>query len=174
MQSDRLAGEFRPDLLSRRGEFVAWGLALVVTATWVILRLYGQGVSIAVPLLDAFLLFSALSISLGNWMDRRTVIRLDPETITFGNGLRHAVMRWNEIKQVQVFPTNWGKKVRVLGSRAHFEFRTLAEIKVQDEVKGRMGFVEGESILQNIIRSADLIEKPGEDTQPGVYYYAHE
>jgi len=153
---------------------VAWGLALVVTATWVILCLYGQGVSIAVPLLDAFLLFSALSISLGNWMDRRTVIRLDPETITFGNGLRHAVMRWNEIKQVQVFPTNWGKKVRVLGSRAHFEFRTLAEIKVQDEVKGRMGFVEGESILQNIIRSADLIEKPGEDTQPGVYYYAHE
>jgi len=153
---------------------VAWGLALVVTATWVILRLYGQGISIVVPLLDAFFLFSALSISLGNWMDRRTVIRLDPSAITFGNGLRHAVMRWNEIKQVQVFPTNWGKKVRVLGSKAHFEFRTLAEVKVQDEVKGRMGFAEGESILQNIIRSADLIEKPGEDTQPGVYYYAHE
>lgn len=174
MQSGGLVGEFRPELLSRRGEFVAWGLTLVVVATWVILLLNGQGISIFVSLLAVLFLFSALSISLGNWIDRRTVIRLNPEGIIFDNGLRHAALPWQEINKVQVFPTDWGKKVRVLGSQAHFEFRTLAEVKVQDEVKGRMGFAEGDQILQSMIQAAGLVEKQGAAAQPGVYYYARE
>jgi hypothetical protein len=174
MQTDGLVGEFHPELLSRRGEFVAWGLALVVAATWVILRLYGQGVSIFLLILEAFLLFAGLSISLGNWMDRRSMIRLDREGITFDNGLRHAALHWQEIHRVQVFPTEWGKKVMVLGGRTHFEFRTLAEVKVQDEVKGRMGFADGEKILQHMIQAAHLVEKPGEAAQSGVVYYVRE
>lgn len=174
MQNGGLVGEFRPELLSRRGEFVAWGLTLVVTATWVILRLYGQAVSVFVILLDLFFLLAALSISLGNWMDRRTVIRLDPEGIRFENGLRHATMTWLQIKQVQVYPTDWGKKISVLGAGAHFEFRTLAEVKVQDQVKGRLGFTEGDKILQRMIQAAGLKEKQAGAAQAGVYYYARE
>jgi hypothetical protein len=174
MQNDGLVGEFRPELLSRRGEIVAWGLALVVTATWVILRLYGQAVPVFVVLLDLFFLLAALSISLGNWMDRRTVIHLDSEGMRFENGLRHVALTWQQIKQVQVYPTDWGKKVSVVGARAHFEFRTLAEVKVQDQVKGRLGFVEGDQILQGIIQAAGLVEKQGEPTQSGVNYYARE
>jgi hypothetical protein len=174
MQNGELVGEFRPELLSRRGEFVAWGLTLVVTATWVVLRLYGQAVSLLVILLDGFFLLAALSISLGNWMDRCTVIRLDPEGIRFENGLRHAVLTWQQIKQVQVYPTEWSKKVGVVGAGTHFEFRTLAEVKVQDKVKGRMGFAEGERILQRIIQAAGLVEKQAETPRPGVHYYARQ
>ncbi|HEX7973262.1 MAG TPA: hypothetical protein VF498_02555 [Anaerolineales bacterium] len=171
MAEDRLPGEFHPELLSRRGEAVAWGTALLVWSAWLIVRLRGLPVIAAVPLLAVVLLLAALSISLGNWMDRQTVLRLEPDGIEYQNGLRHARLDWNDIRQVQVFPSNWGKKVQVVGGNAHFEFRTLGEVKVQGETKGRMGFTEGEWILSKILDAAHLrrIEHPG----PG-YYYARE
>jgi hypothetical protein len=47
----------------------------------------------------------------------------------------------------------------------------LAELKVLDEVKGRMGFVEGDEILRQILLNSGLqiVERPGEG-----YYYARE
>jgi hypothetical protein len=69
---------------------------------------------------------------------------------------------------VQVFPSNWGKKVHVLGNQAHFDFRTLGEVTIQGDVKGRMGFADGDAILKKILREARLkqVERPGN----GEYY----
>ena len=55
--------------------------------------------------------------------------------------------------------------------KAYFEFRTLGEVKVAGELKGRMGFGEGEEILNEIILNSDLqrIDKSGNG-----YYYARE
>jgi hypothetical protein len=151
--SDR---EFHPELLSRRGELTAWGLALVVGLAWVVYAQSGRNAPVVFLILEAFLLFSALSISFGNWMDRRTVIRLRPGGIEFENGLRKASLKWEEINRVEVFPSAWGKKVQVIGSGAHFSFRTLGEVSYLGESRGRLGFAEGELILQRILESTHL------------------
>jgi hypothetical protein len=172
-QAERLqaAQEYRPELLSRRGEFVAWSLAVIVNSTWLVLILADRDFPGAVSFFAVFLLAVALSISLGNWMDRRTVLRLNQEEIIFDNGLRHARLRYEDIRQVQVFPSAWGNKVRVIGTQAHFDFRTLGEVKVQGEVKGRMGFPEGEQILKRILEMAQL-KKVGSGGK--TRYYARE
>lgn len=124
----------------------------------------------SVPFLAIVLLLAALSISLGNWMDRRTRLELLPDGVHFKNGLRDVRLSWDEIRQVQVYPGRWGKRVSVIGPAAHFEFRTLGEVSVQGETKGRLGFTQGERILQRILEAADLVPKPdSQSTDP--YYY---
>jgi len=162
---------FRPELLSRRGEFIAWSTSILVFLGWVILSLNGRHVPFAVPFLWITLFLAAMAISLGNWMDRKTELRLDAGGVTYKNGLRYAALKWNEINEIKVFPSKWGKKVHVLGAAVHFNFRTLGEVMVQDEVKGRMGFAEGDKILSIMLEQANLKEIAG----PGSgYYYGRE
>jgi len=162
--------EFHPELNTPRGELIAWGSTLLVAAGWITLALSGSRVPGSVSFLGVVLLLVALSISLGNWMDRQTSLRLGPEGVHFCNGLRDVRLGWDEIRQVQVFPGRWGKRVSVIGPASHFEFRTLGEVTVQGEVKGRMGFVEGERILLAILKAANLVPKPeSQSTDP--YYY---
>ncbi len=152
--------EFRPETLSRRGEIIAWSSGLLVCAAWLFLRSTGNPVNRAVPFLAAFLVISALMISLGNWMDRNSLIQMSADSIHFQNGLRNVSLKWLEIQKVEIFPSNWGKKVRILGERSHFDFRTLAEVKVSGETKGSMGFADGERILKVIL------EKSGGQVEP--------
>jgi hypothetical protein len=160
--------EYHPELISRRGELIAWTTAFMALAAWGILLLVGAPVHPALKFLATFLLLSALAISLGNWMDRHTLLRIEADGIRFENGLRRAHLQWDEIQQVQVFPSNWGKKVRILGGQVHFDFRTLGEVTIQGDVKGRMGFADGEAILKKILQEAGLkkVERPGS----GEYY----
>jgi hypothetical protein len=78
---------YSPELLPRRGEFTAWALTIAST-----LGLYFLAGSDPVPLLAwffvVFFAFSAASISLGNWMDRRTFIHIGSDGLIFENGLR--------------------------------------------------------------------------------------
>lgn len=165
--------EFRPELLSRRGEVTAWGLALLVFGAWFVLRFTGNRVPGSLVFLAFFFLFVALAISLGNWMDRRTKIQLKPEGIAFTNGLRNVYLPWEAIRQVQVYPSGWGDKVRVIGEKAHFDFRTLGEVTVQGTVQGRMGFVEGDKILRRILEAGRLDHKTRSSAGTG-YYYSRE
>jgi hypothetical protein len=161
--------EYHPELLSRKGEATAWLSTAFVVAGWLILSFSGNPVTRAIPFLAIVLLICALGISLGNWMDRRTRIQIDQDGIHFENGVRDARLTWQEIQQVQVFPSNWGKKVRLIGPSAHFDFRTLGEVKVRGELKGKMGFTEGELILKHILERANLtlVNQSGNG-----YYYA--
>jgi len=72
-------------LISRRGELIAWGSALLVGGAWSVLRHSPGYASRLVPILAVPLLIAALSISLGNWMDRHTLLHLDPEGVRFSN-----------------------------------------------------------------------------------------
>ena len=162
--------EFHPELNSRRGELIAWGSTLLVAAGWVVLVVSGNRVPGSVPLLGILLLLAALSISLGNWMDRQTCLRLEPGGVSFQNGLRTVRLDWEQIRQVQVYPGKWGKRVSVIGPDSHFEFRTLGEVTVQGEVKGRLGFVEGERILQKILDDAGMVPKPDSPSSSPYYY----
>jgi hypothetical protein len=159
--------KFRPELLSRRGEWTAW--ALVFAAS---LGIWFWNQSGYFPLWAwifwAFLLFSATSISLGNWLDEHTVIWLEPDGIRFENGLRRVRLCWPEVRKVAVLPARWGKAVQVIGEKSHFEFKTSGEVQFRGEVRGRTGFPEGQAILDGILREAglSLVEESN-----NAYYY---
>jgi hypothetical protein len=53
-------------------------------------------------------------------------------------------------------PARWGTSVQVIGSQAHFSFSTLGEMEFQGKVRGKIGFSEGQEILDEIIRLAGL------------------
>jgi hypothetical protein len=117
----------------------------------------------------AFLLLSGLSISLGNWLDRNTVIWLETEGLRFENGLRRVRLDWDEVQRVAVLPARWGKSVQVIGDRSHFGFKTLGEVQFHGEVRGRTGFPDGQAILDVILRNAKLVLI---EESNNAYYYA--
>jgi len=173
MQTELAIQEFRPELITRRGELIAWGSALLVGGAWFVLGQSTGRASLLVPILAIPLLIAALSISLGNWIDRHTVLRLDPEGVRFSNGLRKVLLKWDQIQQVRVLPAAWGKKVQVFGEQVYFGFFTLGEVKAQGRVLGRTGIAAGEFALQRILESAHLHEvRPlsPDQGQEGYYY----
>jgi len=149
---------YTPERLPRRGEIVAWSLCAFALAAWLVLSRFGQPISIVFRLFAIFIFLSALAISLGNWMDRQTRLILDKMGISFENGLRKVHLNWREIRLVEVIPSSWGNKVRVQAETGHFDFRTLGEVRQNGVVKGRMGFSEGELILNKILLNAGLKE----------------
>jgi hypothetical protein len=159
---------YYPEMLSRRGEITVWVLFVIVLLTGLVLKLNGRAVPYAVAFLGLFFLLAGLAVSLGNWMDRRTFIKLTPGSIEFSNGLRHVELEWQEIDQLEVYPSKWGDKVHVRGPESHFAFRTMGEVKMNQEVKGRMGFEEGDKILEVLVERSKL--RKVEQSEPGEYY----
>lgn len=151
-----LPAEFHPERFSRRGEFTAWSLTVLAFGGWAFILWRGGQASLPYSLLSFFVLLAALAISLTNWMDRRTTLRLDANGVQFENGLRRVRLSWQEIQQVQVFPSRLGRQVRVYGKQSFFSFRTLGEVSLRGEVRSRLGFVEGERILRHILEQSGL------------------
>jgi len=83
-------------------------------------------------------------------------LTLTPEGVRFRNGLRDVTLAWEDIQSVQVQESPLGKRVQVQGAEARFAFRTLGEVRVQGDLKGQMGFREGEAILKHILKSGGL------------------
>jgi hypothetical protein len=167
-EHDLLNRELRPELLSRQGEFVAWGSTLLAIGAWAYLAYRGEHVHPIFILLGAFILLSALALTLGNWVDRRTVIYIQADRIKYSNGLRSVELRWDQINQAAVYPSRMGKKVHVQAERLHFNFRTHAEIKSRGKVKGYVGFIEGQAILEHILINSDL--STSKKTGSATYY----
>lgn len=164
--------EFRPVLLSRRAELLAWGLALIMLVTWWILQANQAPYTTAAVFLVVFLVFAAVGTSLSNWIERRSVLRIGENGVGFENGLRSVSFDWTDIQSIRVLPSQAGsKRVQVIGERAHFEFRTLAELKLSGVVKGQSGFAEGEDILDAILEKTQL---PKQDSSAPYTYYARD
>jgi hypothetical protein len=160
--------EFRPELLSRRGEWTAWALALAASVGMWFLHRDGY-IPAWAWIFWAFLLFSGVSISLGNWLDRTTIIWLEANGIRFENGLRHVRLGWDEVQKVAVLPARWGRSVQVIGKKSHFDFKTFGEVQFQGEVRGRTGFSEGQTILDVILHETGLMLV---EESNNAYYYA--
>lgn len=159
--------EFRPEILPRRGELTAWGLSVGLTVLMLIFNSRWGAVPGFVWAFLTFLLFSASSISLGNWVDRRTVIRLEADGIHFENGLRSVSLTWPEVQNVAVIATRGGKRVQVQSEKSHFSFKLYNETSLLGQTM-RSGFTGGQEILDTVLKSSDL--KLQGETQ-GVYYY---
>lgn len=161
-------GKYLPEIISRRGEYTVWLLLLAVLGGWLILIISGEAVPFAVYMLGGFFLLAGLSISLGNRMDRRSFIEIKPDRIIFENGLRSCDIIWSDIVAAEVHPSRWGEKVHVRARSSHFAFRKLGEVKIGGEIKGRMGFKDGDKILDAIIEHSRL--KLEKTTEMGDYY----
>jgi hypothetical protein len=146
---------YKPQLLPRQGELTAWALTFLAA-----LGLYFLSLRSPLPTWAWFffllLAFSAASLSLGNWMDRKTFIRLEAGGVLFENGLRKTRLTWAGIEEVRTAPARWGTSVQVLGRQAHFSFSTLGEMRFQGQTRGQTGFAEGQLILDEILRRAGL------------------
>lgn len=162
---------YRPELIPRRGEFIAWISTGLIGLTVIILYLTHQRVSWVLLGLLIFLLLSAAVISLGNWMDRQTIIRIEADGIEYFNGLRRVRLPWSEVVDVRVSSAAWGKRVQVRGERGFFIFHTLGEVRHKGELKGRMGFEAGDEILRHIVLKSHL--QIVDDTGGGYYYARH-
>ncbi len=148
---------FHPVLVPRRGEAYAWGSTLLLFGGMALWALFtGTPPPWFFWIFVAFFGLSALSISLGNWMDRRTLLRLHPEGVFFTNGVRRVFLPWEAIQSVRVAPDEFGERVHVQGTTGHFTFRTLSQVKVDGRVQGAFGFAEGENILAHIVSAAGL------------------
>ena len=167
---------FKPELGSRRGELIAWSSAVLVNGTWILLLFLGQSLSFWLLILGIPLLIVAFGISLGNWMDRHTFLKIDSQGIAFSNGLRNEQLDWKEVQEVRVLPAQWGKKVQVFGKNSYFGFHTLGEVEAYGRILGRTGFVEGEHVLEQILERAELREIKQIDigNQQEGYYYSRE
>jgi len=165
---DNESREFHPELVPRRGEVNAWAFA-ALTAIGVFILQTNQKVPSWAWIFLGFLVFSAVSISLGNFIDRKSTIVTEENGIHFENGLRSVQLGWREVQKVAVLPSRWGKNVQVIGEKAHFGFKTLGEVRFQGEVRGRTGFAKGEEILDTILMKANLQLV---DQKDKAYYYA--
>lgn len=161
--------EYRPILLSRRGEITAWALTFIIFVTLVTLMLFNVSVPLMAILLGLFFLLISCSISFGNWLDRKTVILVDTDGITFRNGLRNTRFQWSQIREVHKIPARWGTKVQVVAEETGFSFNLMGEILLNGEVKGRLGFEQGEEILGIILQRGEL--HPEKEENRVVYYY---
>jgi hypothetical protein len=150
--------EFHPEDLSRRAEALTWVLAVISLIALIVLGIQNAAVSLWQVAFVILMWFTAGGISLGNWMDRKTILTLRPDGIHFRNGLRDVSLRWDEIQEVQVFPSQWGDRVDVVGNGSHFNFRTMSEIITRDKTRNRMGFAQGEFIIQQILGHSGLRE----------------
>ena len=166
MDTDQI---FRPETISRQGERNAWiltGFALIIELL-LIWRL--SSLPVWATLLTAFLLLSAVFISLSNWVDRKTILILNPERIEFRNGLRNVSMQWDQVETVNVIADRLGRRVHVAAAQENFNFRMVSELEIRGKVGGKMGFSEGETILKEIINASglSLVENKNQDR-----YYA--
>lgn len=153
--------------MPRKGEFNAWVLVLGV----------GVGIYFASSwtdslgflwLFESLMIFIALSISLGNWMDRRTILRVSAEGVSFENGLRSVRLGWPEVQNVAVVETKSGKRIQVQSEQSHFTFKSLTVMSMLGQ-SVRSGFAAGQEILEMILQAGNLkLTKESE----GVYYYA--
>lgn len=171
---------YHPEQIPRSGERNAWLIASLALTAWLMLLWRANTISWPGLALVMFMFFAAISISLGNWMDRHTTLSLQDGQITYNNGIRHLALPWNQVQEVRIFSSRWGKRVQVLGMdkdkptkgqatyNTGFVFHTLGEVEYQGKVQGRTGFTQGQFILKHILESSGLEEK--QNDQPGHYY----
>ncbi len=163
--------DFQPLLAPRVNELTFWLVAVVFLLVGFFLRSIEMPGSFFAILLGILALLQAIGLSVSNWMDRKTVLRLRPEGIMYQNGLQHIDLSWEQIQGVEVVRTRWNsRRVFVLGNNRKFHFQTLARLMYNNQKVLKYGFEQGDYILAMILKNCEfeMTTQPNPDS----YYYS--
>lgn len=163
---------FKPLLTSRRSEVSAWALTVVMFLVVLFAPLEGRGKLGGIVFL-VFLGLSGLTMSIGNWVERNTYLRIAEDGITYFNGAREISLGWKKITRVEVVPSRFGDRIRVNSDSARFRFQSLGNISMNEKISGRVGFEQGEQILETILEQSGLAGAERQQTN-GTYYYSRD
>ena len=95
-------------------------------------------------------------MSTGNWIDRRTYLRITEQGVSYFNGAREVSISWQEISRVEIFPGKIGDKIIISSAEARFRYQALGSVKMNEKVSGQVGFEQGEQILKSILEQSGL------------------
>lgn len=142
---------FKPIPVSRRGEFLAWSGTLFVGAVGVYVLWKTKGISLFTPAIFFMLLMVASIISFGNWVDRRTSIRISSEMVFYRSPIRKVELGLNAIESLWAVPAGRGWRILVRGEGQLFHFRTGIHLESRSGAEMHTG-IEGGERLAGIIR----------------------
>ena len=146
---------YRPNFLSRRNELIAWVLAALGALGSLLASRYTelpQWLLVGVGVL----LLAAAGLSLGNWMDRRTVLEFREEGLEFRNGLRHIKLGWRDLRSVEVRRSGVGDAVQVTGAKSRFKFTVSGGVRLRGKRQAKFGFSDGDEIIKEMVRRSGL------------------
>jgi len=165
--------EFHPVINSRRSEIFAWILAIILVITLIIFISESSTGRILTLVFAGFFVISAILITFGNWVDRSTSLTLNENGIEYNNGLRHVIISWMSIREVRIYSSRIGNKVVVYSAEEFFSFQTLGEFVMSGKIRDRVGFEQGEMILETILYQSELSDSMKHQAD-GFYYYLRE
>ncbi|MCB2180167.1 hypothetical protein KQH54_03495 [bacterium] len=146
---------FKPLLNPRRSEVIAWVFFTAIVGILIFIPTTGF-VRIGGYFLAFFFFFSAVVMTMANWQNRRMLLSLSADGIRFENGLQTITMPWEKIRQVEVYPGRVNDKIVVKDADQRFAFDMYKEVVVKGKVTGKVGFEQGEQILETIFHFADI------------------
>lgn len=162
------AQEYRPLLLSRRSELVAWMITVISVFGWLYFRQNIPALTNLMLVFFALALFTGFGTSYGNWMDRRTILRVSPDGLAYRNGLQNIQMPWQDVQEMHLLESRLGRKVHLIGRRRQFSFRMMSELQAFGRKREQTGFAKGEEIVDAILQFSGLSLKNVSDS--GKYY----
>lgn len=159
---------YKPIINSRRSELMAW----IFSISLIVIQ-FAQPVTgffkVGGILLAIFFLLSAIIISLGNWTNRKTVLRIREVGIDLDNGIKMITFKWQDIIRIEVFTGRFNDKISLITESGRMNF----DIAVSDDNKSatsqRFGFQEGDEILK-ILLDRSKVSQQKVDAEGYVYY----
>ena len=116
-------------------------------------------------------MFSGAAMTLGNWMNRNTILMMSDSGINFENGIQKVNFGWENIHRVEVHSRRVNDKIIVVGEDGHkFGIDMFNELFLNNKSGGVVGFREGEKILETILYYS-YIDSSRKLQAEGYYYY---
>ncbi|TAK14220.1 MAG: hypothetical protein EPO32_02555 [Anaerolineae bacterium] len=154
--------ELRPIPGSRRPELMSWGLAVLLFGMLAIARPEAQVVIFGAWALGLFFGLSALVMTLGNWLERNTLMILRLNGITLRQPVQSVMLNWQEVDRVEVQQGPNGERVFVRGGERHFSYRPATRVEIRGKIRDQYGFENSEKILKTILTMAKLPNTPSQ------------
>lgn len=162
----------KPEAGSRRPEALSWAFAVVLFGILFFMRPELQALRFGAWALGLFFGFSGAVMTLGNWLERNTSMRLNLQEIALVRPLQTLGMKWDEVDRVDVMTKSNARRVFVQGRGVKFSFRPATRVEIRGKIRDEYGFLESEKIIETILTMAKISEIR-HDLVNG-YYYAKE
>jgi hypothetical protein len=157
---------FKPEH-TRRGEWVAWMIALALALAMALQTVLSGSVDAIVRVLFIIVLIAACLITYANWMERNTLVCVSPAGVEYRSPLRKVELRYSQIQEIWLAPSRSAWRISVLGETGHFNFQTLVTL---ESIAGSaiMGIAGGKQLAAHLIRASGMLNP---DNQDGIWIW---